>query len=307
VGLLCAAGALTAQPAPTPDLDGALAALRIPPAWLADVRLDYDTSTPWKQARLHVRKLLDQGNNRQAVAITYDYIVTRKAAPDDHEYALYLYLGGEWAWAVRVYRERLAVRPERETIAYLNLASLYRHYGRQEAQLALLRQGLEHLPKAPWDVPNAARLHERIGDSQADAGDTELALESYAKAMALYPTSRQPWGRETLPKHVSRLQAKCDLLKRGHGRLEGLRNGTYEASSIGYAGDVGVTLEVQGGKVSGLRLTHTEHIDQGATRRLPAQIQARQSLEVDAITAATITTDALVEATYRAARGAGLK
>jgi hypothetical protein len=78
-------GAVAAETAPAPDLDAELAALRVPPAWLADTRLGYDTSKPWKEARLHVRKLLDQGANRQAIAIAYDYIVTRQAAPDDHE------------------------------------------------------------------------------------------------------------------------------------------------------------------------------------------------------------------------------
>jgi len=290
-----------------PDLAADLAALRVPPAWLAGVRMDYDLSKPWKEARLHVRTLLDQGDNHQAIAITYDYVVSRKATPDDHEYGLYLYLGCEWAWAVQVYRERLAAKPDRETMEYLNLASLYRHYGRPEEGIALLRQGLEHLPKAPWDVPNAAKLHERIGDGLAQTGNTEQALASYAKAMELYPTSTQPWGRENLPKQVSRIQAKCDLLDRGHGRLEGLQEGRFQASSSGYAGDVGVTLEVKDGRVADLRVAHKEHIEQGATRRVPAQILQRQSLQVDAITAATITVDAIVEATYRAAGKAGLK
>lgn len=309
---VCAACALRSQPAAGPDLDAELAALRVPPAWLAGVRTEYDLTRPWKEARLHVRKLLDQGPenpaaNREAIAITYDYLVTRKAAPDDHEYGLYLYLGGEYAWAVRVYRDRLAANPERETMDYLNLGSLYRHYGRTGDALAVLRQGLEHLPRAPWDIPNSARLHERIGDVLAVSGRTEEALQSYARAMELFPASRQPWGRENLPKQVSRLEAKCDLLRRGNGRLEGLRDGSYQAGSLGYAGDVTVTLEVQGGRVSDVRVAHREHIEQGSTRRVPAQIRERQSLEVDAITAATVTTDAIVEAAYRAARQAGLK
>lgn len=305
--LVWALGLTGAEAGPGPDLEADLAALQVPPAWLAGVRMDYDLNRPWKEARLHVRKLLDQADNHQAIAITYDYVVRRKASPDDHEYGLYLYLGCEWPWAVKVYRERLAAKPEHETMEYLNLASLYRHYGCTEEALELLRRGLEHLPKAPWDVPNAAKLHERIGDRLAAAGRQEEALASYARAMELYPTSKQPWGRENLARQVSRLQAKGELLTRGHGRLEGLKDGTFQGNSIGYAGDVGVTLAVKGGKVADVRVAHKEHIEQGATRTVPAQIVQRQSLQVDAITAATITLDAIVEATYRAAGQAGLK
>ena len=300
-------GQLLAQPAPLPDLEAELAALRVPPAWLTEVHSTYDVTKPWKEARLQVRQLLDQQANREAVALTYDYVVVRKATPDDHEYALYLYLGGEYAWATKVYRERLAASPAREGIDYANLASLYLHFGKPQDAVATLEQGLEHLPKAPWDVPNQAKLNERLGDVRARLGDKEQARRHYEEAAALYPTSKQPWGRETLPKHVLRLEGKSALLQRGHGRLDKLAEGTTKGSAIGYAGEVAVELEVRQGRVADLRLSHREHIDQGASRRLPAEILRRQSLEVDAITAATVTRDAIVEATYRAARQAGLK
>ncbi len=298
---------MAAQPAPAPDLASELAALRIPPAWLTAVHTTYDLAKPWKEARLHVRKLLDQQANREAIAITYDYVVVRQATPDDHEYALYLYLGGEYAWAVKVYRDRLAAKPERETLDYANLASLYLHYGMLADAIEVLGRGLGHLPKAPWDVPNQAKLNERLGDVRVRIGDKEEACVRYAEAAALYPTSKQPWGRESLARHVRRIEGKIAVVRRGGGRLTGLRDGTYTDGGIGYAGDVAVTLDVRQGKVADLRLSHREHIEQGATRRVPAQILERQSLEVDAITAATVTRDAIVEATYRAALKAGLQ
>ena len=294
-------------PAARPDLEAELGALRVPPAWLAEVQTTYDLTTPWKEARLHVRKLLDQQANHEAIAITYDYVVTRKATPDEHEYGLYLYLGGEYAWATQVLRARLEADPDREPFGYAALASLYLHYGKPEQALAILEQGLSHLPKAPWDVPAQANLNERLGDVQVRLGVREEAQKRYEQAAALYPTSQQPYGRENLAKHVLRIQGKSAVLQRGHGRLDGLTEGTYGGSGHGYAGEIRVDLDIRQGKVADLRVSHREHIEQGASKRVPAEILARQSLEVDAVTAATITRDAIVEATYRAALKAGLK
>ncbi|MBN2452527.1 MAG: FMN-binding protein [Lentisphaeria bacterium] len=290
-----------------PDLERELAALRVPPPWLESITPRYDLGKPWKEARLHVRKLLDQRQNREAIAITYDYIVRRGAAPDEHEYPLYLYLGCEYAWALSVYRKTLDADPQRETIAYTNLASLYLHYGLHQQARETLLQGLEHLPKPPWDVPNQAKLQERLGDTSAVMNDAGNALLHYARAIELHPASKQPWGRQNLPKHVLRLQGKCDLLERGHRRLEGLRDGTYRGTAIGYAGDIVLDLQVRGGRVAAADLTHKEHIEQGTTVSVPAAIVASQSLAVDAVTAATITTEAILEAGYRAARKAGLR
>lgn len=292
---------------PKPDLAAELRALRVPPPWLAGVRSNYDTGKPWKEARLHVRKLLDEHQNREAIKLTYDYLVVRKAAPNDHEYPLYLYLGGEFAWAVSVYRERIAGEGAAEGIAYLNLAALYRHYGQYEEAEKTLRLGLENPPKPPWDVPNAAKIHDRLGDLYAMVDRTDDALREYAEAMRLYPTSKQPYGKQNLPKEVRKIQTKVDLLKRGNGDFGQLRDGTYNGTSIGYAGDVGVALTVKQGRVAKLTVNHKEHIEQYATTRIPEAIQATQSLQVDAITGATITCQAIVDATYQAARQAGMK
>jgi tetratricopeptide (TPR) repeat protein len=290
-----------------PDLDRELRDLRIPPPWLAEVASDYDTSLPWKQARIQIRKLLDEQRNREAIKLTYDYLVVREAAPDDHEYPLYLYLGGEYAWAVAVYRERIGRGEAAEAIAYLNLASLYRHFGELAEAGAVLRLGLDHLPKPPWDIPGAAKIHDRLGDLQAGQGRTAEALREYAEAMRLYPASKQPYGKQNLPKEGRKIQSKVDLLKRGNGDFGPLRDGVYQGTSIGYSGEVAVTLTVRQGRVAEVAVAHREHIDQRATVRIPQAIRQRQSLDVDAITGATVTTQAIVAATHQAARKAGMK
>jgi len=53
-----------------------------------------------------------------------------------------------------------------------------------------------------------------------------------------------------------------------------------------------------------ISLGHQEKIEQGARKTIPRQIVERQSLDVDAITGATVTVQAIVEAVYRALESA---
>jgi uncharacterized protein with FMN-binding domain len=66
-------------------------------------------------------------------------------------------------------------------------------------------------------------------------------------------------------------------------------------------------VRVQGGRIVDVQLRHKEKIEQRATTSVPRQIVERQSLDVDAVTAATVTVQAVVEATYRALTRAGAK
>ena len=53
-------------------------------------------------------------------------------------------------------------------------------------------------------------------------------------------------------------------------------------------------------------IEHSEKIDQGATTILPERIVAEQNLQVDAITGATVTCNAITDAVFRALKRAGL-
>ena len=123
-------------PGPTrPDarsLDEQLAGLHVPPAWLEEVRTQYDTSHPWKDARLEIRRLLSlntEAARKEAIKLTWIYL-QKKDIGDGHEYPMYLFLGGEPLWAVRAHKEFLAqpheVAPDH---AYISLAVLYTHFG----------------------------------------------------------------------------------------------------------------------------------------------------------------------------------
>lgn len=308
---LAAAGALAASlcvpqraAAEERRLAQAVAKVKIPPDWLADVPIHYDTSKPWKDARLHIRSLLAARKNREAIKLTYDYLVVRKANTNDHEYPLYLYLGGELAWAAKVYIERLRPKPEGHTHEYRSLASIYLHFGEPQKALEVLNVALEHPPKPPWRIATIAQLHDHMGDVYARMGDTDKALEHYRTAIDTFPRSRQPYGRHLLHRQATRVQAKIDLIVRKTLDVARIANGTYRGASPGYAKTLHATVVVRDGRFADIRLRHEEKIDQGATTLIPQRILAKQSLQIDGITGATVTTQAIVDAVCDALRKA---
>ncbi len=291
-----------------PSLDDAIKALKIPPEWFAEVKSDYDTRTPWKDARLHIRKLLAEGKNREAIKLTYIYHVEQKnGSADGHEYPMYLFLGGEYAWAAKVYAERLASKPKGATFDYSALASLYAHFGEHQRALQTLRDSLERLPDPPWQINAKATLNDKLGDVYAAMGDIEKAREHYREAIRLFPTSNQPYGRHLLHRNAAKVQAKLDLLNRNALDLRRLKDGVYRGSGVGYAKEVNAVVTVKAGRITDIRLQHEEKIDLGATDTVPKQIIERQTLEVDAVTGATVTTQAIVQAVYEALQKAGMK
>lgn len=289
-------------------LEAAIRDYKVPPDWLAEVKSDYDTRTPWKEARLHIRKLLAEGKNREAVKLNYIYhMVQKNGSGDGHEYPMYLYLGSEHVWAAKAYAERLAPKPKGAIFDYNALASLYARFGDYEQAIQTLRTALERLPDPPWQINGKATVLDKLGDVYAAMGNTEKAKEYYQEAIRLFPTSNQPYGRHLLHRHAAKTQAKLDLLNRKALDITRLKDGVYRGSGLGYAREINAAVTLKGGRITDIRLQHEEKIDMGATDDVPKQIIARQSLDVDAITGATITVQAIVQAVYEALQKAGMK
>ena len=81
---------VTGHTADRPKLDELLAQLVIPPPWLKDVQTQYDTSKPWKDARLEIRRLLGLGRtetHREAIKLTWLYL-QKGDIGDGHEYPM---------------------------------------------------------------------------------------------------------------------------------------------------------------------------------------------------------------------------
>ena len=300
-----------AAPAPRPSLKQALAELKVPPAWFATTTVSWDTARPWKEARLEVRRLLagDAVGAREGVKLTWLY-AQKSDIGDGHELSLYLFLSGNTAWALQEYERHLkAVAGKGATHAYLAAASCYAHFGEHDKALERLTSALLDLPPKPWRISSLATVHDHLGDLYAKRGDAVKAREHYAEAIRLYPTSDQPWGRHLLPRRAAKVQTKLDLLAMQSLQAAQLKDGTYTGRSLGYADDkeLEVTVTVAGGRIADVKVRHEEKIDLNAAELIPQRIVARQSLQVDAVTGATVTSQAVVDGAFQALKQAGLK
>lgn len=300
-------------PSPTasgPSLDEQLAALVIPPPWMESVTTSYDTSLPWKDARLEIRRLFSLGKpetHREAMKLMWIYH-TKDDMGDHHEYPMYTFMGGELVWSIKAHQEYLAMPHENPPFhAYMPLASLYAQFGEFERAKAVLDQAGTQFPDPPWRIMRQADLMRAYGNLYAAWGKAEEAKQSYAEAARLYPTAKPPYGGHTLPRRAADCQAKLDLLTFQSLASATLRDGDYRDRALGYAGDINLTVKVSGGRIADIQISHQEKIDQGACVTIPERIISQQSLLVDGISGATVTKDAIVTGVYRCLKKAGLK
>lgn len=292
-----------------PSLEDQLAKLKVPPDWFASVEVHYDTEHPWEEARLEVRRLLALGGEklREAMKLTYLY-VQKKDIGNGHEYPMYLFMGGEYAWALQEYEKHLESSPKGYTHGYCSLAACYRHFGEYEKALQVLDTAMQRLPDPPWQIARQADIHDNMGDIYSEMGDIDKAKQHYQKAMELYPTSTQPYGRHLLYRQADKIQSKLNLMAYQAIESGQLRDGVYTGKSLGYAGeDLIVTVSIRKGKMVDIQLKHKEKIDQGATTIIPQRIIEQQSLKVDGITGATVTYQAILDGTLKALKKGGLK
>ena len=301
-------GAETAKP----SLKDELARLKVPPEWFDSTPVNWDMNKPWKDGRIEIRRLLaigDQEHGRQAVKLTLLY-AQKNDINDGHELPMYLFLSGNYAWATIEYPRFLAkFAGKGGTHAYMAYASCLAHFGEYEKAMQVIDQAMKDLPPAPWTIHNTANIHNHYGDLYAQMGQPDKAKQHYAEAMRLYPTSNQPYGRHLLVKRVAQVQTKLNLLTmQSLGSIK-LRDGSFTGRSLGYSDkkDIAVTLRIAGGKITDMQVQHEEKIELNATKIVPQRIIEKQSLTVDGVTGATITSQAIVDAAFQALKQAGLK
>jgi uncharacterized protein with FMN-binding domain len=292
------------------ELETALAELEVPPTWLASVSTRWDMNKPWKDGRIEIRRLLgkgDKASQREAIKLTWDYL-QKDDIGNGHEYPMYMFLGNEPVWAVRAYREWLA-KPENQGALFglKALAALYVVYGMFDEAENLLDTAMKNLPGPPWTAMRRADTHDAYGDLYAAWGKLDLAKKNYGDAIRIYPTSKPPYGGHLLRRRAAKVQSKLDTLS--FGSLEGrnLKDGTFREKALGYSGDIHLTVQVTGGRVSKIDVKHQEKIEQNSSVIIPRRIIEKNSLQVDGVSGATVTKDAIVGGTFRALKKAGLK
>jgi uncharacterized protein with FMN-binding domain len=244
----------------------------------------------------------DPADRRKAIKLAYVYQTSGRAR-DGMPAATY-FLAGETAWAL-VEHEKLT---NKNAVAWMRLASCYRHYGAHTQALAALDDALKHLADPPWGAYQEAQIHEARGDVLADQGPIGPAKAAYQRATQLYEAiPRKPPLQLAAWRATARLAAKADLLDRDALKSARLKDGAYDATVFGYSDDIRASITVRNARIADVKLDHLEKADLGARTILPERIVREQRADVDGITGATVTSQAIKSAVFQALkRSAGL-
>lgn len=235
---------------------------------------------------------------------------------------------GDWARGACWWRKR----QRHDMNSFLGLANCYWKLGCKEMaveQLSGIRTDFSRYGSAVklWsdlgELDRALALAEASaqagypGGAYASAGDacrrhkryTE-AIAYYRKAIALPMTYTQNNGKRQknaiLVRNQERAQTAVDNIKLFETLdVSRIPDGTYTGTSLAYAGDLTVAVTVKSGRMTAVRVTENKDKQYyAALTDTPKQIIAKQALQgIDATTGATITAQAIVDATAGALAG----
>jgi len=213
-------------------------------------------------------------------------------------------------------------KTQKASLHAVHLAECYAKLGCKEMAVDLLKDIPPHFAMIKaWadmgEIDRALRLADAnssgsyadiayiyAGDACRVAGRNQQALDYYKRLLAL-PARGQAWRRVQVNQQRARDNAEgirlFEMLD-----LARVPDGTYLASSEGFKGDVYVEVSVKSGRISSVRVTrHQEKQFYSALTDVPRKIIAKQSVKgVDATSGATITSEAIINATAKALAGA---
>jgi uncharacterized protein with FMN-binding domain len=145
-----------------------------------------------------------------------------------------------------------------------------------------------------------------LGDAYRAAGDFDQAIRNYRKVLDVPATGKR---KERIEKDHNRARTNIDAI-RAVERLDLARipDGSYTASSLGYETQVQVSVAVAAGKITSVRVTrHREKQYYSSIADTTRKIVEQQGVQgVDTTSGATITSEAIINATVKALAAAGL-
>jgi len=141
------------------------------------------------------------------------------------------------------------------------------------------------------------------GDVCRADGKYDDALEFYAQVKDVeVPDRGDAKKTEDERKRIERLRGRAEVAAKMVKLFEALDlskipDGSHEGKAKGYAGDIVVRVTMKDGKIEKVVvLSHKETRFYNALTSVPQQIVENQSLKVDAVTSATVSSDAVVAA-----------
>ncbi|MGV3485051.1 MAG: FMN-binding protein [Planctomycetaceae bacterium] len=159
------------------------------------------------------------------------------------------------------------------------------------------------LAAAAGKTQQAAEAFLLAGDALRLAGRSKQAIEFYERVLTAQHRNEEyelrQRARATESIEAIRLFDELDVSK--------LADGTYQGTTTGYNGPLTVAVDVQQGRLDSVKVTdHQEKQFYSALTDTPRRIIDQQSLQkVDAVSGATITSQAIVNAAARALAGSG--
>ncbi|MCE9528612.1 MAG: FMN-binding protein [Planctomycetales bacterium] len=200
----------------------------------------------------------------------------------------------------------------------IHLAECYLRLGNKQMALDLLKKapgtfGTIKLYAELGDLPAALKLAEAYarggvpdmayltaGDACRAAGKFPQAVTYYEKVLAVKPDEKTK-GR--IERTQRRAQANLDAVKLFElSDPAKVPDGTYEAESLGYEANVRIQVAVRGGKITSVKVTqHREKQYYSSISDTAAKIISKNGVKgVDATSGATITSEAIINATAKA-------
>lgn len=138
------------------------------------------------------------------------------------------------------------------------------------------------------------------GDACRVAGRLSDAENYYKKVLAVKPPEKT--NKTHFQREQNRARASIAAIQFYTLDPKKVKDGKYRASSIGYEAQVEIEVAVSGGRIDSVKVTrHREKQYYSSIRDTPRKIAARQTVNgIDATSGATITSEAIINATAKA-------
>jgi uncharacterized protein with FMN-binding domain len=315
-----------------------LEAGRTPPEWWEAVELDYPPTldlagtkpvkgwAPDRNLGAYMWSVItpNPGRWKEGVRLLHHVLTVRKDDPQRLAEGVrqlagaYQRLLRDWPRAAFWWQKALAGNAKPNITHVLALAECYWMLGSKSMAMKLLAKyrvdrvaysGTVKLLAEMGEFRRAVGMAQVVARRWPDeghlaAGNACRLVGRYKEALAHYGqvlSASQGSGRINRNKQRARESIAAIKLYESLD-LSGIRDGTYSGQSAGYRGMVEVEASVQGGRIRSVRVTrHKEDMTYTALTDLPSQIVKKQGVgHVDAVTGATITSEAIINAAAKA-------
>jgi uncharacterized protein with FMN-binding domain len=203
--------------------------------------------------------------------------------------------------------------------ATIQLADCYFHLGNKQMSLALIKRMKRrplHVIKLLGDIGETAmaiQLAERFAQNSQPvvcylyAGDVCRVADRLDDAkryykLALEASEKDERNNNHAARDRKRAEASLAAIEFYQLSPTDINDGTYTAISTGYEDDIEVAVVVRSGKIESVKVTqHREKQFYSSISETPPRIIAKQGVRnVDAVSGATITSEAIINATAKA-------